>query len=716
MGELVLSMKNLILSLVILFSCGSVLADISISEPMDVYNLGDRLYVDLGGLRCANNGNLDIDLNCGNDSVNMVRIPARAFASDEDQTYSIPYKILNWEDLGILNLGKIVGTCQIVTSLGGNVASSKTFEISDEAVVDVSLDKNVYDPGEVVSVKIDAVKKNGVVLNGFAEGVNASFFQSVVLEGVAEESFTIGETMEAGVYYLRVRAYDTGDGGIMNEGSGVASYAVNQVATSLVLSLSDTMVVPGNNFSVGVEAFDQSGVEMSGSVSVRVISPEEEEAESVLVAGEFVGLGLVSNSSVGTWKIIAEFNDLITEREFEVGALQKVDFDFEEAVLVVRNIGNVPYNRTIDVLIGENVMTLDLNIDVGDVRKFSLEAPMGNYEVKVNDGSTEVSRQVLLTGNAISVSDLKSGAIFTDYSFVWIFLIVVFGSIGVVLFMRFGKTRTLKGKDGFFGKWIGKIRGHNGTQKLHKAGKEISKKVGDKVPEGLKSHMDDSLNFTNKSPKVQGLDVKSYSSEDKTMVDFTKKAATGAEAALVLKGEKYVSAVVAISVKNYEDLSDVARSGLNEVVENFKGKGLVDYRGGYIFVVFNPLATRTYKNERMGVLCALNIKENLENYNKKFKDKVVFGIGVHTGDLVASKKGGKLKYTGIGNTISFAKRMSDVDSGKAVVSEEVRKRLLRELKVSKGKEIGEKATWIVDEVRDVSGDQEKLKALLKRQR
>jgi len=172
------------------------------------------------------------------------------------------------------------------------------------------------------------------------------------------------------------------------------------------------------------------------------------------------------------------------------------------------------------------------------------------------------------------------------------------------------------------------------------------------------------------------------------------------------------------------DREDLGIVNLRDIVGNYKGKGLVDYRGDYIFVVFSPLVTKTYGNERLAVRCGMKLAENLVGYNKKFKDKVEFGIGVHAGELVASKKGGKLKYTGIGNTISFAKRMSDLsprddsgepDSGQVVVSDVIRKKLLRELKVVKGKEIGEKVTYVVSSVRDTTADQERLKDLLKRQ-
>ncbi len=707
-----MSMKKLVLLLTLLAVCSGVLADISISEPLELYNLGDRLYVDLGGLRGAENGNLDIDLVCENSSINLVRIPARAFAIDEDQEYSIPYKILNWEDLGVsslkddsdgISLHEIVGTCQVVAELGGDVISSKTFEVSDEVVVAVSLDKTEYNPGEAVSVKIEAIKSNGAVVNGFVEGFNASFFSKAIEGGVVEETFNVPETAEAGFYNLNIHVYDVGSGGILNEGFRTVSYGVNQVATSLILSLSDISVIPGENFSIGIEVFDQSGVEMGGSVFVKIISPSGDEIENIVQAGEFVLVDFDSNSSVGTWEIVSMFDELMQSREFEMMALQKVEFDFEDSVLIVKNVGNVLYNKTIDVNIGEDVMTLDLKIGVGEIRKFSLEAPMGEYDVVVGDGDYEVTRQVLLTGNAVAVSDFKSVGVFKNYSVVWIFLIIVLGGIGGILIMRYRKTRTVGEEGSLFRKCVERIKSR------------MKRKIGEKVPDRVKSHMDDSLNFTKKSPAVQGLDVENYSGKDKSMVDFTKKGSFRAESALVLKGEKHMSAVVALSIKNYgEGLSDVAKQGLVEIIENSKGKGLIDYRNEYIFIVFSPLMTRTYKNEGLAVRCGMKILESLKNYNKKFKDKVEFGIGIHVGELVASKESGKLKYTGIGNTISFAKRMSDVDSGKVVASEAVRKKLLRELKVVKGKAIGESLTYIVTEVRDVTQDQEKLKALMKR--
>jgi len=563
-GKLDSGMKRFVFLLMFVLAGAFVFAEMSISEPQDVYNLGDRLYIDLGGLRGASTGNLDIDLVCGNVSVNLVRIPARAFSAGEDQTYSIPYKILDREDLGFLDLSQIVGICQVVASLGGEVASTKSFEVSDDVLVALSVDADSYNPGDAVGVKVEAVKSNGAAVNGFVEGFNASVFSKAIEDGVVEEVFYVPETAEAGIYRLGVRVYDVGAGGVLNEGVGSVSYTVNQVATSLVLSFSDVVASPGENFSIGVEVFDQAGVEMSGNVLVRVISPDGSEIESIVSAGEFSLIEFLSNSSVGTWTIVSQFDDIAQEREFEMAALQKVEFYFEESVLVVKNIGNVVYNKSINVNIGEEIMELDLKIGVGEIRKFNLEAPVGNYDVVVGDGDYEISRQVLLTGNAVSVSDFRDVGIFRSYSVVWIFLIIVLGSVGGVLFMRYRKTRTFGREENFFKRIFGRVK--IGGQKSVVGGQALRKRVSDKSPAGVKSEMDSSLNFTKKSPAVQGLDVKNYSASDKSMIDFTREKSVRAESTLVMKGEKQMSAVVALSVKNYGKLGEVAREGLREIV------------------------------------------------------------------------------------------------------------------------------------------------------
>ena len=124
--------KKVWLIAILLLLTGLVNAEITLTEPETVYNLGDRIYLNAQGLIGANSGNFNIDLLCGNKTINMVRYPARSFSMDKESEWSLPYKIINRDDLEITNITDVIGTCQIVASLGSAATSTKTFTITNE--------------------------------------------------------------------------------------------------------------------------------------------------------------------------------------------------------------------------------------------------------------------------------------------------------------------------------------------------------------------------------------------------------------------------------------------------------------------------------------------------------------------------------------------------------------------------------------------------------
>jgi len=260
--------KSICFVLALVFMTSFVLAEISLSKPESVYNLGDRFYLNANGLRGADSGSLNVDLVCGNQTVNLERMRASRFGTDKDYSYNLPGVILDKIGLGISNLTKILNKCQVILSIGGQTASTKPFIITNKILVSASTDRASYNPGEGILVRINATKANGDLLNGFVNVTNATDFSKVIKEGFVTKTFSMPKTIEAGVYSLVIHAYDTGRGGVLNEGSGVTSFRINQVASSIILSLSDVKATPGKNFSIGAEVFDQSGTKMEGIVSL----------------------------------------------------------------------------------------------------------------------------------------------------------------------------------------------------------------------------------------------------------------------------------------------------------------------------------------------------------------------------------------------------------------------------------------------------------------
>lgn len=688
-------MKKLIIIFALLIISSGVFANISINQPSSIYNLGDKLYISLTGIKGAGSGNLNINLVCSNESINLVKLPARAFSTTEEQSYSIPYEVLDQTDLGINNLTKILGTCQVVASLGASTIATKSFKITKNIDVQSSIDKSSYNPGENVILKIQATKANGAMLNGIVEGTNATSFKKIIKDGRAEIVFTIPKTAESGIYRLNLHIYDKNNKKILNEKHTKLSYVVNSVATSLVLSLSNSVATPGEKYTIGAEVFDQAGVKMNGTILIKIISPQKKITDKTIQTGSFSSMNFPTNASAGTWQITAQFNKLTQDREFKMKPLQKASFQFEGPVLVIKNIGNTPYNKTININIGQKNKLLDLNIAVGETRKFSLTAPNGKYNVVVGDGDSKVMRQILLTGNTVSINDFKSAGILRNYSLIWIFLIILLGGLGITLFARYRKTRTINGKERWTKKLISKLKGNkNNLQQI------------DNPKTKNKEAKPQSSIFPRSNTTTPSL--------HKLSTNQTHKIPTSAESALVLKGEKYPSSVIAMNIKNYNELKESSIEELNNILEKTKGKGVIDHRGDYVFILFVPLITRTYRNEILAVKTGMRILESMKQYNKKFENKIQFGIGIHAGDLVANRNKGKLKYTGIGNTISFTRRMADTDSERVIISETIRKKLIRDLSVSKSKEISATSTYIVKKINDHSSDTEKLKELIKR--
>ena len=86
---------------------------------------------------------------------------------------------------------------------------------------------------------------------------------------------------------------------------------------------------------------------------------------------------------------------------------------------------------------------MKLNIGIGEIRKFNLKAPSGEYDVIVGDGENSINQMVLLTGNAISIKDFKKDGRISRYYLLWGFLIFILAAISFILLRRYRRTKTI---------------------------------------------------------------------------------------------------------------------------------------------------------------------------------------------------------------------------------------------------------------------------------
>ncbi|MBT7660602.1 hypothetical protein HN604_00795, partial [archaeon] len=373
-------------------------AAISINEPDPVYNLGDEIYIRIDGIIGTTIGNLNVNLACKNNTINLARFPATSFDLETESSLEIKKQLIR-ADLEVENLTSVVGNCQIGVSLGPEYISTGSFVVSKEVNVIATLNQTAFDPRDPITVSIQATKFNGDNLAGFIEGSGATFFSEEVSNGNLVHTFYMPETIESGPYSLTVYTYDFVDGEILNSGTTEVAFEINQIPSSILLSLSDSVAIPGESFDIGTEIVDQSGKIMEGLTSITIVSPSDTEEDILLSvpANSFKTIEFLPNSTAGAWMVIANFHDIEEVREFEVAANMKATYDFEDSVLIVKNVGNVVFNKTISVTIGEELFDIEIQLGLGETRKFALKGENpGEYNVLVDDGEQTVERQLSL--------------------------------------------------------------------------------------------------------------------------------------------------------------------------------------------------------------------------------------------------------------------------------------------------------------------------------
>lgn len=663
-------------------------AELTISEPFETYNLGDRIYIDLEGIIGADNGNLNVQLECKNQSINLLKISARSFPQDEESSYRF-YKELTRQDLEVKNITSLVGQCEIIAEISEHHSSTKTFSISNQIIINSQLDKTNYDPEEQIDLSITATKDNGIPLKGHISISNATSSTREITNGSLIEKFAMSEEIEPGTYSVEIYAYDE----FGNTGKSNVKFRINQIPTSIETALSSPTLNPEQNLTIQAKIYDQSGKEMNGTISLEIVSPSLETIQKTLPEGETITINFEHNSTPGEWTIYSKFKELTETKTFEIEQFQKVRFEFIENTLIITNIGNAVYNKTIEIKIGEEIKELNLNIGVNEERKFNLKAPDGEYTVSVSDNETQVQNTIPLTGNAVSIKDLNANGVFTSYTFLWIFLILILTATGIVLVFKFRhKTKGISDKVG-----------------------KVNHKIQSHIPKKISSRMDDTIYSKRKSPDSQSFDENNLHKEDNTLKDFTAPKQMKAESGLVLEGEKVNTTILTINLKNKEELTPDTKQNIKKIImEEKEKKALIDSQGEFIFLIFSPLVTKTFKNEGKAMQTAQKIMERLNEHNKKFRNKIQFGLSINNGELIASRKLGKLKYTSIGNAISLARKMSSTSEGQIYISESIRHKMMRSLRTDQIMEVGKNKIYEVKEFRDREEDQEKLKEILKR--
>jgi hypothetical protein len=740
----------------------TISADISFSQNLNnVYNLGDIINIGIEA-SADEEGPLKVDLTCDDKTLGIYNGPVM-------DNIPIP--------LNSLWINDMTGECYFSGKSGdNNFGPSKNFKISDKLEVELDIVSITAKPSDEITITGTAKRENGNPITGTVEitipistqksetevatdnpaetitnesgnetiteeslqqdeietttSDNGKYYGEVI-DGKFSVTFSTAKDTPSGKYKIDVLVYEKDKSGEKtSEGLVMGELNIAQVLTSADIAIDSQNLNPGETLNIKPLLLDQTGILMSEEVSVIIKDKEKNRVfEKLIKAGETIEYKIPTNRSAGYYEIEVSTENISALKKFYINEKAILSFELINDTLIVTNMGNIPYKKDFQIELNGKPFVKRVNLDLGENKKYKLSGN-GAVDIKVSDGESLLTQSgVALTGHAISVEDVKEGGIkvFNTPIF-WIFFILIIAGITLFFFRNIFKKKSfaypttytplkkaekkeilaikspLTHSPGAQRTQIQKSQNQRAPIQDFRKSQETTQKTN--VASSLKEPMKDNLAATKK--------FGTQNSQKEAPFVIPAKAPDKAEQVMVLKGQKNRATVIALKIKN--KVGSFAKQGIESSIEHvYEKKGAVYEQGDFIFIIFSPLVTRSFKNEVEASKVAEKIVDLLKEHNRKFKDPIEFGIGINSGEIISKVEDKRLKFTALGNLIILAKRLASSSDGNILLSKEAYSKASTEIKADK-KMVNGAETYEVKRVVDREKNQQFIDNFLRREK
>ena len=621
-------------------------------QPNKVHNIGDSVTIPVTIKTITGvSGTFSMDLLCGTKQINFYKNGVN-LVYGEEKTFDASL-VLTKEVVG-----ENVGNCKIKGILGTEYFLTNEFKISNLITLKPNTEQSEFEPGQNLLIYGDAIKENGQPANGFIElelvianGSSNNILQKgTINNGMYSMNVVLPEKMKAGKYLVKLNAYEVAlDNTKTNKGFVNYNIQIKQIPTSLEIILKDKDVKPGNPVEIKTILHDQTGesIESTSVITIKTDTLEIPEGAGPIEkkTGEYFKFPIVYNEPPATWTVHAVSNELTAETSFTILENHEISVELVNQTLVVTNVGNIPYNATINIRIGNISKDFDLFLPVDGSNKYGLKTEhAGEYEVELMDGTrtSKFKEKVVLpesripgsTGYAIRDFSESTTKEFYTRPIFWVFVLLMIASLIFILTRKYKRRKEMG----------------------------VSKKSVFK-----KKFSEPNTNTASENRAIQ------LSKESKLKIN------NRANLSISIKGNKQEVSMANISVRNLAELQakkSNAEEPLQKIVNFAENKKAFVYENqNNLTFILAPSKTRTLKNETAALEIAQNAKEILSNYNRIAKHKMDFGISIDYGSIVEKTEGGVMQFMGLGNFMNNSKKIASCSQGEVLLSEEIRNKL-----------------------------------------
>lgn len=661
-------MGRIIISLVLaIFLMSLVSSEIIVNQqPNAIYNLGDVIVIPVKiTYPIEVSGILTMDLICGGKTANFYKNGVDLSAGEEK---SLDSSLV----LNKLMIGDLMGTCKIKLKLNEDYLLTNNFKISSLMTIVKTSSQSQFNPGEYLSIQGKALKETGDGANGF---VNVSLitdnssinYLDTIKSGDFSINISLSKDLKAGAYLVKLFSYETDLSGVQtNNGAMDFNIAVNQVPTTLEIAFENQEIDPGEVLKVKTILHDQTGEAIPSKSFITIKNADDKIMEQIDKNTEdTLEFPTTYNEAPATWKVVAASSKIMSESFFKIKEKAKVKVEIANKTVVVTNIGNVPYNDTVVMRVGNKSVPMDVSLGVDESKKYFMTAPDGSYNIEVTTREGDrVTGMTILTGKQINVTEATGIAIdFLKNPIVWIFIVLVLGLFAFILLKKVMKKN-----------FFGFLRGRGKSSMRKERNVELSS-------EGVISPA--SRNKAELSPSI--------------------------------RGEKQNVSMACLKIKNLEGFSregDVREtlSKIKNIAENYRA--VLYENQDCLFFILSPMRTKTSENESSLLHMADEMMGVLSNHNRMFKHKLDFGLSLNYGEMIM-KQEGTLKIMGLGTLITNAKKIASLANGEILLSEKMNEKVMKFAKTERGMR-GDLKVYSVKGVKDTDKYKKFLDGFTKR--
>jgi hypothetical protein len=648
-------MKRVLISLLFILLLTSVAsAEIIITQqPGNSYSLGEVIEVPVTIKTVEETvGILSLRLLCSGNDVEFYKNGVN-LNSGEEKVFT-PSLILEPDTIENLR-----GDCSIKASLKGQYTLSSNFQISDLITITLTEKPTEIGPGETLVLEGNAQKEGGKAADGFIRlELLGDGNESIIQEGTVKNGFfninlSLDPETRAGKYLAKIDVYEKTAGDVKtNKGFLNYNLQITQIPTNIEVVFETSMVEPGTMLRTKAILHDQTGENIEGSTAIITIkNPKDKIMEQVeITTDEFLEFAIENSEPPAKWKVVAVSTQLTDERTFNISEKKEVAIEIINRTLRIKNIGNVRYEDMVVVKIGGETLNINLSLEREEEREYILSAPDGEYQVDVMG----VSESVMLTGNAISIKELRTGAIaIVRHPLSWVFIIILLGLTAYVIYTRATKKS-------FFGY------------------------------------------VTSRAPR------NSKPLGDKSIVKASNKAVLS----LSIKGDKQKASVICVKINNLSEVQSQkgkSEETLQKMVNLAEEKNAMTYESqDSIFFILSPSITKTFDNEKPAINIAQHIKRIINEHNKLYKDRISFGISVNLGTIIAKKDPeGQLKFMSMGTLMNQSRKIAALAKGEVLLDEKMHEKTIADVRTEKKQTGGIKA-YSIQEVKQQKKENKKF--------